>query len=166
MTADNERGTFGTGARPALVVSLAPMRIEHSLTIAADPSRVWDLTVDLERWPDITPTMTSVERLDQGPIQVGSQARVAQPKQAQRIWTVTIVEEPHHFAWEARLGPIVMEAHHVIDEVPDGCRNTLAVDVTGPASGLIGRLLRSQILTAITTENEGFRTAAESADLV
>jgi len=36
--------------------------------------------------------MTSVERLDDGPITLGSRARVKQPGQRPAVWTVTELE--------------------------------------------------------------------------
>ena len=60
------------------------MRIEDSIDIAAPVERVWELTMDVESWPQLTPTITSVKRLDHGPLAVGSAARIKQPAQAER----------------------------------------------------------------------------------
>lgn len=138
------------------------MQVEHQLVIRAPVERVWALTVDIERWPELTPTMRSVERLDDGPLQVGSRARVVQPRQRPRTWTVTRLEAPHLFEWTTRLGPIEMRAEHRLEQVPEGCRNTLRVEVTGRGAALFA--LAKRVLTeAIETENEGFRRAAESS---
>lgn len=42
------------------------MQITDIIDIDAPIERVWELTVDVEAWPRYTPTMTSVERLDDG----------------------------------------------------------------------------------------------------
>ena len=76
--------------------------ISHELEIAAPIERVWDLTLDIERWPELTPTITSVERLEVGPLAVGSSARLVQPRQSPRVWTVTDLQAPTRFAWSAR----------------------------------------------------------------
>ena len=47
------------------------MRLEHTIDINAPIDRVWDLTLDVEALPNLTSTMTSVERLDDGPLAVG-----------------------------------------------------------------------------------------------
>src|SRR5215213_5897034 len=78
------------------------MHLEHRLEIDTPASVVWDLTVDVERWPETTPTMTSVERLDDGPLGVGSQARIKQPAQRPTVWTVTRFEPGRHFAWATK----------------------------------------------------------------
>jgi uncharacterized membrane protein len=137
------------------------MQLASEITIAAPVERVWDLTEDVESWPTITPTMTSVERLDEGPLRVGSRARVRQPRQRPTVWTVTVVEPGSQFVWEARVLGLRMVGAHRLEPVEAGCRNTLTIDLEGPGSGLMGRLLGGQIRRAITTENEGFRRAAE-----
>ncbi len=139
------------------------MQLASELTIAAPVERVWDLTEDVESWPTITPTMTSVERLDEGPLRVGSRARVRQPGQRPTVWTVTVVEPGAQFVWEARVLGLRMIGGHRLEPVAAGCRNTLTVDLEGRGAGIMGRLLGGQIRRAITTENEGFRRAAERA---
>lgn len=138
------------------------MRIEHELTIPAPIDEVWEMTIDVESWPTMTPTMTSVRRLDDGPFGVGSQARIEQPKQRPRIWTVTRFEAPHRFEWQATLGTVTMTGGHELtslDDDPAGAatRNRLTLDLTGFGSGLLARLAGRQLAAAIATENEGFR---------
>ena len=43
------------------------MDISHTLTIPAPVDTVWALTTDIERWPKVMPTVTKVDRLDDGP---------------------------------------------------------------------------------------------------
>jgi len=142
------------------------MIIEHELTIEAPVDVVWQLTTDVERWPSITPTMTTVERLDEGPMGVGSRARVKQPAQRATVWTVTRFEPTHLFEWEATVFGVRMVGRHLIDAVDDGTshpasRNRLQIEMTGRGAGLMGRLTGGRIRKAITTENEGFKRAAE-----
>ncbi len=65
------------------------MNFQHSISIAVPPDKAWAVTIDIERWPDWTPTVERVERLDAGPFRVGSQAKVKQPQFNETIWTVT-----------------------------------------------------------------------------
>lgn len=139
------------------------MDITSELLIHAPVERVWDLTVDLERWPELTPTMTSVERLDDGPLRVGSTARVVQPKQRPAVWTVTELVPHQRFVWQAKVMGVTMRAVHDLSPQDDGCRNLLAVELSGFGSGLLARLVGTKIREAITTENQGFRSAAEAA---
>jgi uncharacterized membrane protein len=139
------------------------MHLEDRVTIAAPASRVWDLTVDVERWPEVTPTtMTTVERLDDGPLAAGSQARIKQPAQGARVWTVTRLEPGRNFAWATKALGMRMEGGHLVEGDGASCTNTLTLDVTGPLASTLGRLLSGQLRKAIVTENQGFKRVAEA----
>ena len=138
------------------------MRIEHRIEIDAPPSRVWELTIDVETWPQHTPTMESVERLDTEPLAVGSQARIKQPGQRAKVWSVTQLDREKTFAWSTRSLGTTMTGIHGLQPAAGRTVNTLAVEIVGGLAPLIGRLLRRPILSAITKENEGFKTAAEA----
>ncbi len=139
------------------------MAISHELIIDAPVERVWNLTMDVEAWPDTTPTMTAVERLDDGPLQPGSRVRIRQPGQPARVWTVTALEPESLFVWETRAAGLRMIASHRLAAAGDGrCRNTLGIELAGPLAGVVGRLLGRRLLKTIATENEGFRRAAET----
>jgi uncharacterized membrane protein len=138
------------------------MKLENVLRIDAPVDVVWSLTEDVERWPGITPTMTTVERLDDGPLAVGSRARVKQPGQRARVWTVTRFEPRRSFAWSTKAMGMTMEGAHLLADEGGACVNRLELEVTGATAGIVGRLLRRPLLNAITTENKGFRAAAEA----
>jgi uncharacterized membrane protein len=138
------------------------MRYEDTVTIDAPAEVVWGLTVDVTNWPTITPTMTRIERLDEGPIHVGSSARVKQPRQTTATWTVTRLEELREFTWQARRWGMTMTGSHRLEPLGDGCRNTLSIDIEGPGSVLFGRMFGRMVQSSIATENAGFRARAQS----
>jgi uncharacterized membrane protein len=138
------------------------MKLENVQRIAAPIEVVWALTEDVEGWPDVTPTMTTVERLDDGALAVGSTARIKQPGQRARVWTVTRLEPGRSFAWSTKAMGTTMEGAHLLTEEGGACVNRLELEITGATAGLVGRLLRRPLLKAITTENEGFKAAAEA----
>ena len=139
------------------------MRFEHTTEISAPAEVVWDLTVDLEGWPATTPTMTSVERLDAGPVRPGSTARIRQPVQRPRVWTVTEVAPPTTFVWSTRALGVAMVATHRIQPAGEGrCRLSLVLDLEGRGAGVVGRLVGGQLRRALATEADGFRAAAEA----
>ena len=140
------------------------MAIHDELHIDAPIERVWELTVDVERWPELTSTVRSVERLDDGPFGLGSRARISQPRQRPTVWTVTRFEPPHAFEWETSvLGARLVGTHHLAVE-GEGCRNVLGVEVADTLAGrAVRHLLGSMMHRAIRTENEGFKAAAERA---
>jgi hypothetical protein len=124
---------------------------------------VWELTEDVERWPQLTPTITSVERLDGGPLRLGATARIKQPRQRPAVWTVIELDPPRRFAWATRVFTITMTGSHEIEPTPSGCRNHLAVELTGFGSTVFGKLFGRQLAAAIATENQGFKKAAEQS---
>lgn len=134
--------------------------ITHSLDIDAPIENVWALTLDIEAWPGISPTMTSVKRLENGPIRVGSQALVKQPAQRPTIWTVARIEAPNLFEWTAKVMGVTITASHHLEATAGGCRNTLSVDMSGRGARLLAAVAGRQIHRAIARENEGFRAAA------
>lgn len=138
------------------------MHLQDELLIHAPVERVWALTVDVERWPEATPTMTEVTRLDDGPLGVGSQARIKQPAQSARVWTVTRLDEPTSFEWATTLGPLRLRGGHHLSGEGDACRNRLTLDVEGFGSGLFGLVAGRTLRKAIATENEGFKSVAEA----
>lgn len=137
------------------------MRIEHTEHIDAPVSVVWDLTLDVESWPELTPTMTSIERLDDGALGVGSEVRIKQPGQRARIWTVTDLEHQDRFAWSTSAMGMSMRATHQLAPSAEGTSNRLIVELEGRLAPLAGTLLKLPIRRALATENQGFKTAAE-----
>lgn len=140
------------------------VQFTDELFIAAPIQRVWSLTEDVEGWPVLTPTMTSIEVTSAGPLGPGSTARVRQPRLAPATWTVREFEPPHRFVWETRLRGVRMVGGHEVEPAPVGCRNRLTLELSGRGSALFGRLAGTALQRTIATENDGFRRAAEGLE--
>ncbi|MGY6502560.1 MAG: SRPBCC family protein [Acidimicrobiales bacterium] len=140
------------------------MEITSTTHIAAPIDRVWALTIDVERLPDHTPTITSVERLDQGPLALGSRARVKQPGQRPTVWTVTELEPTTRFAWSTKVATVTMAGIHDLRPAEDGTANTLSIEFSGFGSRLMSLLAGRIVRRAIETENDGLRAAAEQTE--
>lgn len=139
------------------------MHIEHVAEIAAPPETVWRLTTEVERWPELLAAITSLERLDAGPLTVGSTARIKQPGQPRRTWTVTEMDAPRRFVWETHGTGMRMVATHDIEPTGTGCRNTLAIDLSGPVGAVVGAVGGRRIASTIADENAVFSAEAERA---
>ncbi|MGL5816685.1 MAG: SRPBCC family protein [Phycicoccus sp.] len=137
--------------------------MQHAVTIAAPPERVWAVVVDVERWPERIPTVDSVERLDPGPLAVGSRTRLQQPRLPQAVWTVTELTDGSSYTWESRSPGITVTASHVVEPHADGSRLTLAVQASGPLSGVGWRMTRSLTERYVTTEAASVKRTAEAA---
>lgn len=137
------------------------MEITHTIAIDAPAERVWELTLDIEALPSVTPTVTSVERLDGGHVEVGSQARLTQPGLPRLVWTVENIDAPHRFAWATRLlGVRMVGVHEVASAGEDRCQLTLRVVLEGRGASLVGRLGGRKIARALAAEGAGFARAA------
>jgi uncharacterized membrane protein len=137
------------------------MRWENSVDIEAPASRVWQLTEDVESWPTMTPTITSVKRVDGGPLRIGSQARIKQPAQSLALWTVTELEPGRRFTWATRRMGLTMVGSHAVTGGGGACRNTLTLDVEGRGSRVFGLLFGALMRRTLATENAGFKRYAE-----
>ena len=131
-----------------------PRLFQTTRHIDAPPQPVWEVLHDVARWPEWTPTISSVQRLDDGPFQVGSQARVRQPKLPQALWEVTELVDGASFTWEAKGPGMRTIARH--DVVPDdtGCTLTLSIEQTGPMGAVAALVWRRLTQRYIELEAE------------
>jgi ligand-binding SRPBCC domain-containing protein len=135
---------------------------ETTATIDAAPEVVWSILVDVESWPSLTESMTSVERLDAGPLQVGSKVRIRQPKLPPATWNVTEVVDTERFVWTARGPGFRSTAYHEITAVDGGkTQLRLAVEQAGPLAGLVGGLGKDLTDRYIALEAAGVKRRAE-----
>jgi uncharacterized membrane protein len=134
-----------------------------AIDVAAPPRRVWDVLVDVERWPDWTESVTSVRPLDAGPLAVGSRFELSQPRLPTGTYTVTALEAGKDFTWEQRQPGSTVSAHHECTPLPDGgTRVELKVVMTGAFGGIVGRLYRKLTERYLAMEAAGLKARAES----
>jgi uncharacterized membrane protein len=137
------------------------MRFETTVAIAATPDRIWSTWRDIERWPEWTASVSSVERLDGGDFGIGSRVRIKQPRMRAAVWEVTDFEPDQSFVWRARTGGLAMVAGHVIEPAAGGVTVRLSFELTGLLSGLFGRLVDGRIRAYMATEAEGLKAHCE-----
>jgi uncharacterized membrane protein len=135
-----------------------------SVEIDAPPERVWDVLTDVERWPEWTSSMTSVEALDDGPLAVGSRAKVKQPRVPPIVWTVIELRPGESFTWVARSPGALSIARHDVVPVADATRSrvTLGVEQRGPVGWVAGLLLARMTRRYVDTEAAGLKRRVES----
>jgi uncharacterized membrane protein len=137
--------------------------VSVSVNIDAPPERVFAVLCDVERWPEWTSTMTSVQRLQSGPFALGSSARLRQPGLRPAVWQVTELENQRSFTWTTRSLGLRMTAGHWIEPKGAGSVVALSFEMSGFIAPLVARLYGGLIERYITTESQGLKKRSESA---
>jgi uncharacterized membrane protein len=133
-------------------------------TTSAPQDQVWQALVDVADWPRWTPSYTSVKRLDEGPLGVGSRARVKQPRLAPAIVEVTELDAGRGFTWvSSAVGVRFVGRHRLVPEAGGGTRIELAAELSGWLAGTVKVLLGRRIERYVRLEASGIKAAAEAA---
>jgi len=138
--------------------------VEQSTSIDVDApiERVWEVLTAVERWPEWASTVTSVRRLDQGPLVVGSRARIEQPKIPPTEYVVTELEPGRSFTWVATGPGVRTTARHRLDPLDGGrTRVTLGVEQAGPIGTVVGRFYRGLTDRYLAAEAAGLKARSE-----
>ncbi len=141
------------------------MNIERTIEISAPPERIWAVMSDIARWPEWTPSVTSVELLDDGQFRIGMRARVKQPRLPAAVWTVTAVDPGRRFTWESVAPGLTSIGDHRIEVrgTSSVTRVTLTLTWRGWMTPLIrlffGRLSRRYV----QMEAESLKRRSEAA---
>jgi len=135
-----------------------------SAEIAAPIERVWDAMVDVERWPEWTPTVTEAAWIDPAPTAVGRRARLRQPKLGRAVWRVTEFEAPTTFVWVHRVPGMLTEGRHELEAGPDGLVTLrLTLTHTGAMAKVAGLLAGELTAGYVATEAESLKRRCEGA---
>jgi uncharacterized membrane protein len=134
-----------------------------AVDIGAPPEKVFGVLCDVERWPEWTPTMTSVQRLDNAPFSVGSRAQVRQPRLRPAVWQVTKLEEGRSFTWVTRAPGLHIKAGHGVERRGAGCRVELSFEMSGLLAPVMSLLYGAMIGEYVTTESQKLKLRCESA---
>lgn len=137
------------------------MHLQNSAFIEAPQDVVWGVTENIERWPEWTPTMSSVERLNDGEFDVGSVALIKQPGLPRSKWVVTAMERGKRFVWECKVCGMRMKATHELSSRDLRTENTLRLEITGIAAALLWPICYFAARRALRLENIGLKKQCE-----
>jgi len=132
-----------------------------SIDIKSPVDRVFEVMADTEHWPEWTPSVTSIKRLDEGEFKVGSKAVIRQPKFPPALWKITAIDGTS-FTWENRAPGIRVIAHHSAEPTPHGTRATLSVRYEGFLATLLARMTRSITNRYLAMEAFGLKARSEN----
>lgn len=132
--------------------------------IQAPPDCVWAVMRDVERWPEWTPSVTSVRLLSRGPLAVGSRAIIRQPKLPPAKWRVTELDEPgRSFTWVSPAPGVRVIARHWVEPRGADSRATLSLRFEGLLAGLVARLTRALNERYLALEANGLKQRSEAS---
>jgi hypothetical protein len=114
------------------------MKYEMTVDIDVEPSRVWSIMADVERWSEWTPSITRAELLTPGPLALDSRVRIKQPRLKTVVWTVTELDAGKGFVWRAKVpGLDSVAAHRIEPRAGGGSSVTLTLEQRGPLAPIL-----------------------------
>lgn len=131
--------------------------LHSSASSSASGVEMWRLLCDVERWPELLPTMTSVEAMQtEGAPELGSRYRVRQPGLPSAVYEITEWRPDEGFVWAAHSVGVVTTARHVILPLETGSQVELEIEWSGPLSKAIRRVYGAKALRMIEIEAQTF----------
>ena len=138
------------------------MILENSKIIDAPLQSVWAITRDVTTWPEWTPTVTQILRLDDAPLATGSVVIIKQPGMSAKEWCVTEFWDGRGFTWETDERAIHMSATHELIGVDSGTKSTLRLRISGCLAMLLWPLIYNSARKNLELENIGLKMRCEA----
>ena len=139
------------------------MHVETAVEIDASPEKVWAVMTDVERWPEWTASVDRAERLDDGPLRVGSRARLKQPGFPPVVWEVTALEPGRSFSWTAKNVGITSTGEHRISPHASGrVMVNLSLRQQGRLAPLLAAFTSKLTRRYVETEAQGLKRRCEA----
>jgi uncharacterized membrane protein len=137
------------------------MITESGIAIDAPAKLVWDVFSDVERWPDWTASVTSLNAFDGPGLAVGKRFEIKQPRLPKLVWEVTALDEGSSWTWEQRSpGGRTIAVHEVH---PDGDRTQVKqrLDQRGALGSLVARMMHNTTKRYLELEAQGLKARSE-----
>jgi hypothetical protein len=126
------------------------------IRVNAPPAIVWAAIVDVETWPAWASQFRRLERLDAGPLALGSRVRVTPKGMPGAVWQVTEYEEGRSFTWASSLSPGVrLMGGHVVAADGDGTTAEFWLEASGTIGTLLTPVLRRTLFSRNTRSATG-----------
>ena len=132
-----------------------------TVRIAAPATRVWQVLSDIERWHEWTPSVTSIHRLRDAPLEVGLRVLIRQPKLPPAMWTLTAIEAGRSFTWVSGMPGLQVVGEHAVEPDGSGSRATLTLRYRGVLGDPLARLTRGITERYVAYEGRGLKARSE-----
>lgn len=137
------------------------MNIQTSVDIRTEAKSVWDTWMDVERWPEWTRSIESIERLDSAGLGLGSRFRIRQPGIPAAIWAVTEFELGRSFTWGSQIFGVRNVAAHRLEPRGEIASVTLTLEQTGWLARLIRSKAEKTAREFLAMESQGLKRRCE-----
>jgi uncharacterized membrane protein len=138
------------------------MITDSSVEIDASTRVVWDVFVDVERWPEWTASVTRVVPLDGPGIEVGKRFEIKQPRMPKLVWEVTEVDPGVSWTWRQRSpGGTTFASHEVVLQAADRTLVRQRIDQRGPIGVAVGALMGRLTKRYLHLEAQGLKARSE-----
>lgn len=138
--------------------------VERSADLPVPPERAFAFLADLANLPRWQSGVTRAELLTDGPIAVGSAARVATELMGQNIEAdlrVTELDPPRRLVLATEVAGMQVDAILTLEPRDEGSRATFGMDITG--GGLFGGAMEGMVAGAAEGELEASLTRLRDA---
>jgi uncharacterized protein YndB with AHSA1/START domain len=134
---------------------------DEQIDIDAPTASVWDVMSDVRRWPEWTASVSSVEALGDGALEVGARFRVRQPRLPQAVWEVTEIVPGRSFTWVNRSPGLTSTGTHAVDpDGPGASAATLRLEQIGGLAFLV-RPFSRRTRRYVAMEADGLKRRSE-----
>jgi hypothetical protein len=135
-------------------------QIESEINASAD--LVWATVRDVERWPEWTPTVTSVRLRTPPPLAVGSRALIRQPKLPPALWRMVELDDSlRSFTWVNSAPGVCVVAQHLVVPCGERSRLRLSLRFEGLFAGILGYATRKLNNRYLAMEAQGLKSRVE-----
>jgi uncharacterized protein YndB with AHSA1/START domain len=134
----------------------------YTVSIDAPPEKVWAVMVDVESWPEWTPSVMRVQRLDNREFGEGSRAKLTVKGAPTSVWTVVDFSPGKAFTWSTKARGVESVAEHIITHAGDGSKVTLNVVNRGLIATIMAPLIRRVSRRNLRMEGDGLKARCES----
>lgn len=139
------------------------MEWSTSVEIAASPEVVWRVLGEVEAWPEWTPSVRAIVRVDPGPLHVGQRVRISQPRFPTTVWRLTELVDGRSFVWQAGGPGARTTAAHTVEPSGAGAVATLSLSQRGPLGLLVGAISSGLTRRYLEMESTGLKGQSEQA---
>jgi uncharacterized membrane protein len=130
--------------------------------INASAELVWATMRDVERWPEWTPTVTSVRLRTSPPLAVGSRAVIRQPKLLPALWRIVELDDSlRSFTWVNSAPGVHFVAKHLVVPFGERSRVRLSLRFEGLLAGILGFATRKLNNRYLAMEAQGLKSRVE-----